>query len=141
MRQTDTQQDQAREHTAEPEGVPEAGIERAPSGKPDHGKAGDVAAHRILHGAGAPSASPFNHEETKLIQVQLERLGLYHLGIDGIFGSGSRAGLVEAFGGDEWKRLDFHNVLLRLGTARPPSGQRGIIAFATARCSRTASST
>src|SRR2546425_4483864 len=40
------------------------------------------------------------------IQRQLRRLGLYHLAIDHRFGRGTKAGLVEAYGGNDWRRRD-----------------------------------
>lgn len=40
------------------------------------------------------------------IQRQLRRLGLYHLAIDHRFGRGTEAGLVEAYGGNDWRTRD-----------------------------------
>jgi hypothetical protein len=66
-------------------------------------------------------------EEVRPIQRELKRLRLYNLGIDGILGKISDQGLVEAFGGDEWRTLDSTTVLERLKAAeRPrPKGSKG----------------
>jgi hypothetical protein len=62
-------------------------------------------------------------EEVRPIQRELKRLRLYKLGLDGILGKGSEMGLVEAFGGDEWRNLDAATTLTRLTAAeRPKSG-------------------
>lgn len=76
------------------------------------------------HVANAPSWA--GEESTvRAIQRQLRRLGLYLLAIDGDYGRGSDAGLVEAFGGDEFRTLSAEAVLTRLQAAEPPEGRRG----------------
>jgi hypothetical protein len=64
-------------------------------------------------------------EEVRPIQRELRRLRLYNLGIDGVLGKGSDQGLVEAFGGDEWRTLDAATVLQRLTAAERPKGGKG----------------
>jgi hypothetical protein len=59
------------------------------------------------------------------IQRQLQRLGLYIMGVDGIFGRGTDSALVEAFGDDNWRTLDPDVILTRLKTAKLPAGKRG----------------
>jgi hypothetical protein len=56
-------------------------------------------------------------DEIRPIQRELRRLRLYNLSIDGVLGKVSEQGLVEAFGGDEWRRLDSAAVLDRLKAA------------------------
>ena len=80
-------------------------------------------------------------EEVRPIQRELQRLRLYELGIDGILGKGSGEGLVEAFGGDEWRNLDAATALTRLTAAERPKSGRRATTSATASCSRTACST
>jgi peptidoglycan hydrolase-like protein with peptidoglycan-binding domain len=67
----------------------------------------------------------WNSRQLRLIQRQLRRLGLYRLGIDGIFGSGTESGLVEAFGGNEWRQLTPDDILGRLTAASAPAGGAG----------------
>ena len=69
----------------------------------------------------------WTRDEVRPIQRELRRLRLYDLTIDGIIGRVSDQGLVEAFGGDEWRTMDSASVLERLRTAeRPrPRGARG----------------
>ena len=66
-------------------------------------------------------------DEVRPIQKELRRMRLYDLGIDGILGKISDQGLVEAFGGDEWRTMDSAGVLERLKAAeRPkPKGAKG----------------
>jgi hypothetical protein len=78
----------------------------------------------------APADAPYlawPKDEVRPIQRELRRLRLYNLGIDGILGKISDQGLVEAFGGDEWRTMDSTAVLERLKTAeRPrPKGAKG----------------
>jgi hypothetical protein len=64
--------------------------------------------------------------EIRPIQRELRRLRLYNLSIDGVLGKISDQGLVEAFGGDEWRKLDSATVLDRLKAAdRPKTGKGG----------------
>jgi Domain of unknown function (DUF4157) len=76
--------------------------------------------------AAADQALPsWSEKEIKAIQRQLHRLGLYVLHIDGDLGPGSQAGLVEAFGSDEWRTMSFDACLARLHDAEPPPGKKG----------------
>jgi hypothetical protein len=64
--------------------------------------------------------------DLKPIQKELIRLGLYRLGADGIMGRGTETGLVEAFGGDEWRTLSPAECLDRLKAAKPSAaGKKG----------------
>lgn len=65
-------------------------------------------------------------DESKAIQRELARLGLYKAGIDGDVGKGSRAALVEAFGGDEWSALSATEALAKLSAATPQGGKDGV---------------
>lgn len=110
----------------------------------------DAAAHRVAAGqavtpvrasqgqAGAliqrdpaPATAPtgsaaWTSSEIKAIQTELKRLGLYTLTIDGGLGQSTDIGLVEAFGGDEWRQMDATTALSRLKAAKPvASGKRG----------------
>lgn len=74
----------------------------------------------------------WNSRELRAIQTELRRLGFYprrragrSLTIDGIFGEGTRSGLVEAFGGEEWKTLDPPTIISRLRNAATPTRTRG----------------
>ncbi|HEY5943836.1 MAG TPA: hypothetical protein VIV40_00015 [Kofleriaceae bacterium] len=67
----------------------------------------------------------WNKHESKAIQKELRRLGLYRLDIDGILGKGSESGLVEAFGSDEWRTMDAETCLTRLREAKKPTGVKG----------------
>ena len=66
-------------------------------------------------------------DEVRPIQRELRRMRLYDLTVDGILGKISDQGLVEAFGGDEWRTMDSAGVLERLKAAeRPkPKGAKG----------------
>ena len=67
----------------------------------------------------------WTRDELGTIQRELRRLGLYRMAIDRIFGPGTRSGLVEAFGGDEWMTLSPAVIIERLKAAAPPSGKKG----------------
>lgn len=54
------------------------------------------------------------------IQRQLRRIGLYHLAIDHIFGRGTEAGLVEAYGGDAWRGLEPEAIIDQLKNVPTP---------------------
>ncbi len=76
----------------------------------------------------APVASThpdWTRDQLATIQRELRRLGLYGLAIDKIFGPGTRSGLVEAFGGEEWVTLAPDEVINRLKAASPPTGNKG----------------
>jgi hypothetical protein len=47
------------------------------------------------------------------------------LTIDGVFGAGTESGLVEAFGGDEWRTMEVTALTERLTQAEPAAGRRG----------------
>jgi len=78
-------------------------------------------------GSALTSVGPatWSREDTILIQRQLQRLGLYRIRVDGIVGPMTESGLVEAFGSDEWRRLDTGTLLQRLREAQPVEGTRG----------------
>lgn len=57
------------------------------------------------------------------IQRQLRRLGLYHMAIDHIFGRGTEAGLVEAYGGNDWRKLDPETIISQL--TKVPASKHG----------------
>lgn len=63
-------------------------------------------------------------DELKPIQKELIRLGLYTLTADGDLGRGTEAGLIEAFGGDEWRTLTPAECLARLKAAAVPTGSK-----------------
>ena len=54
------------------------------------------------------------------IQRQLRRLGLYHLAIDHRFGRGTDAGLVEAYGGNDWRKRDPAVIISELSAVHTP---------------------
>ena len=63
--------------------------------------------------AAAPAAAQaeteipdWDNHQLDSVQRQLRRLGLYHLAIDHVFGHGTEAGLVEAYGGNAWRKED-----------------------------------
>lgn len=60
-----------------------------------------------------------------VIQAHLKRIGLYEGSVDRRFGKDTEAGLVEAFGGDEWRTLAPGVIVARLTAAKPPAGKRG----------------
>ncbi|MHB8595734.1 MAG: eCIS core domain-containing protein [Ktedonobacteraceae bacterium] len=66
---------------------------------------------------------PWTPDQLRAIQVQLKRLGLYRDTIDKRFGGDTESGLVEAFGGDEWRKLDPKEIVGRLSKATPPKGK------------------
>ena len=67
--------------------------------------------------------STWTKSEIKPIQRELRRMRLYDKGIDGIVGFYSEQGLVEAFGGDEWRAMAAADVLTKLKAAtRPATG-------------------
>ncbi len=72
--------------------------------------------------APATDAPPWSKAELISVQQELARLGLYRSTVDGIFGSGSRSALVEAFGSDEWTKLSAAAVVTRLKAAATPTG-------------------
>jgi cell division septation protein DedD len=92
--------------------------------------AGNATVARLLARQPAPAEAEaeqpyqtWSKDEIRPIQRQLRRLRLYNLSIDGVLGKVSDQGLVEAFGGDEWRSLDSATVLQRLEAAeRPKSG-------------------
>ena len=98
--------------------------------------AGNASVARLLARQPAPVDAPeaageqlfktWTKDEVRPIQRELRRLRLYNLGLDGVLGKISDQGLVEAFGGDEWRTLDAATALERLKAAdRPKSGKGG----------------
>ena len=99
--------------------------------------AGNASVARLLARQPAPVDAPpetageqpyktWTKDEVRPIQRELKRLRLYNLGLDGVLGKISDQGLVEAFGGDEWRTLDAATALERLKAAdRPKSGKGG----------------
>lgn len=84
---------------------------------------GQVRAVQLAHRPGVlPS---WSKRQLGRIQRQLRRLGLYRLKIDRKFGPGTKSGLVEAFGGDEWRSMRPNEILARIKKAKPPKGERG----------------
>lgn len=70
-----------------------------------------------------PPISSWTRDQVKAVQRELKRLRLYTMSIDGKPGPGTRTGLVEAFGGDEWQTLGPAAMQARLAAAqRPPAG-------------------
>jgi len=61
--------------------------------------------------------------QLRVIQLQLKRLGLYRDPVGRKFGETTESGLVEAFGGDEWRRLAPAAIIKRLNAATPPKGK------------------
>jgi hypothetical protein len=86
---------------------------------------GPAADHKAAALAAELPQPSWPDKQLRAIQRELRRLGLYRLGIDGIFGKGTEIGLVEAFGGDEWRTMDGETCLTRLREAKAPTGKRG----------------
>lgn len=83
-------------------------VRRAPA--KDHKEATD-AANEPLPG--------WSKSEIKAIQSELIRLGLYTLTADSDLGPRTQSGLVEAFGSDEWRKMDGATCLAKLKAAKP----------------------
>ena len=66
----------------------------------------------------------WDDKQLRHIQRELKRLGLYTRGIDGIFGSGTRAALIEAFGGEDWRTRDPDDIVEHLEKAKMPTGAK-----------------
>ncbi|MBM4365109.1 MAG: hypothetical protein FJ102_02765 [Deltaproteobacteria bacterium] len=81
---------------------------------------GNAAMAGQLAGAVAASGPSWSRTEVIGIQRELARLGLYTMKVDGDLGKGSRAALVEAFGGEEYRTLSATDALKRLQGATPP---------------------
>jgi len=101
-----------------------SGVSRGPSAGPSTGTT--VASTPGTGSAVTPALPPANPgwSKNELINIQnhLARLGLYRIRVDGIFGKGTSAALVEAFGSDEWATLGAATVLERLKAAATPTG-------------------
>jgi len=65
----------------------------------------------------------WSEDEVKGVQKELRRLRLYSKGLDGDFGRFTDLGLVEAFGGDSWRSMDYGAVLASLKAAKRPVGK------------------
>lgn len=59
------------------------------------------------------------------IQAELKRLGFYSHDVDRRFGPDTESGLVETFGGDEWRSLDPKEIIKRLKEVKRPAGKKG----------------
>jgi len=85
-----------------------------------------VMAHLKDYGSGEggeDTVAPWSERQIKAIQTELKRLGLYVLRVDGDLGRGTKAGLVEAFGGDQWRELSASDALQKLvGATKPDKG-------------------
>jgi hypothetical protein len=87
----------------------------------------------LMDPAAAGGAAPthtrlpeWSREELRAIQGELRRLGLYALSLDGRYGPGTASGLVEAFGGNEWRYLPVDEITSRVRAAKPShAGHRG----------------
>ncbi|MGH3768747.1 MAG: hypothetical protein ACRDS0_15205 [Pseudonocardiaceae bacterium] len=71
-------------------------------------------------GGPAPLYKSWTRAEIRPIQRELRRLRLYNGSIDGALGPVGDQGLVEAFGGNEWRTLNSATVLTRLKAATRP---------------------
>jgi len=71
----------------------------------------------------------WTREEVRPIQRELERLRLYQ-GVDGQLGPRTEQGLVEAFGGDQWRTMAPDAVLARLAGAQRPRGRGHAMRYA-----------
>ena len=65
----------------------------------------------------------WSEDEVKAVQKELKRLRLYSKGLDGDLGRFTDLGLVEAFGGDDWRSMEYSAVLGALKTAKRPAGK------------------
>jgi len=65
----------------------------------------------------------WSEDEVKGVQKELRRLRLYSKGLDGDFGRFTDLGLVEAFGGDSWRSMEYDAVLAALKAAKRPVGK------------------
>lgn len=96
----------------------------------DHWSALDAAAAlaqlKSLAPGLASGSTSWSSDQKKAVQRELARLGLYSSTIDGDLGKGSKAALVEAFGGDEWSKLSAEEALKRLMSATPSPSAGGI---------------
>lgn len=100
-------------------------LQRAPAGRFVPRLPSAAGNLQVYRQAMEPTAAPvqeWTKPESKEIQHELRRLRLYTLKIDGIIGRYSDQGLVEAFGGDEWRTLDAATTLTRLRGATRPEG-------------------
>ena len=69
-------------------------------------------------------------DKLKSIQQEMKRLGMYGIDLDGVYGKGTDAALVESFGGDEFRTMDADSILTRLKAAKPnASGTKGAKTF------------
>jgi hypothetical protein len=62
----------------------------------------------------------WDNHQLDSIQRQLRRLGLYHMAIDHRFGRGTEAGLVEAFGGNDWRKEEPDVIIGQLTKVKTP---------------------
>jgi hypothetical protein len=65
----------------------------------------------------------WSEDEVKAVQKELRRLRLYSKGLDGDLGRFTDLGLVDAFGGDDWRSMEYDAVLTALKAAKRPAGK------------------
>jgi hypothetical protein len=82
----------------------------------------NVVEQRVKDSTNKPA---WSEAEIKPIQKELIRLGLYRATADGDLGAGTDSALVEAFGGDAWRKMAAADVLTKLKAAAPPAGTAG----------------
>jgi hypothetical protein len=80
---------------------------------------------RVVTGVRNPPDWAEEERSVRTMQRQLRRLGLYHLRLDGDYGPGTDAAMVEAFGGDSFRTLRAEEAQTRLDNAEPSPGRRG----------------
>ncbi len=66
-----------------------------------------------------------DRKQIRTIQKYLRRIGTYRYSVDGKYGPYTDSALVEAFGGDSFRTLDYATTLARVKAARHLSGKRG----------------
>jgi hypothetical protein len=88
-------------------------------------KGGTAATHgKVLDGGVKSDADPgWTGREVGLVQKELARIGLYHLRVDQDLGSGTEAGLVDAFGDDSWRTMSASDVVSRLKAVATPKSK------------------
>lgn len=72
----------------------------------------------------------WSEDEVKAVQRELRQLRLYSKGIDGDLGRFTDLGLVEAFGGDDWRSMEYGSVLKALQDAKRPKGKGHSLRYA-----------
>jgi hypothetical protein len=72
-----------------------------------------------------PQLPAWTPAQLGVIQTQLKKLGLYPFTVDRTFGENTENALVEAFGGDEWRKLGPDELIKRLQAAKKTPGKAG----------------